>query len=114
MPRYVIERQFLVPMFEHIFVEAPSFEEACRRAVDDYAEPWGEDGAKADYDNARPTTVAQAAEIPEDLYPELRSRGDADNYDLSLVLYDSRLDLLTIPDEFEEPAEAPGDKVGFS
>jgi hypothetical protein len=24
MPRYVIERQFLVPMFEHIFVEAPN------------------------------------------------------------------------------------------
>jgi hypothetical protein len=114
MPRYVVERQFLVPMFEHIFVEAPNLEEACRRAVDDYAEPWGEEGAKIDYDNARPTTIEQAVEIPEELFPELRSRGDADNYDLSLVLYDSGLDLLPIPEEFADALQEPGDEVGFS
>src|SRR5437588_10888510 len=114
MPRYVIERQFLVPMYEHIFVEAPSMKEACRRSVDDYAEPWGGAGATIDYDNARPTTVAQAVEIPEDMLPELRSRDDADNYDLSLVLYDSGLDLLPIPDEFEETAEEARDKICFA
>jgi hypothetical protein len=27
MPRYVIERQFLVPMYEHIVVQAPSLED---------------------------------------------------------------------------------------
>jgi hypothetical protein len=114
MPRYVIERQFLVPIYEHIFVEAPSLEEACRRAIDDYLEPWGEDGATIDYDNARPTTVAQAVEIPEDEFPELRSREDPDSYDLSLVLYDSGLDLLSIPDEFTEPDEEPTEKIGFA
>ena len=114
MPRYVIERQFLVPMYEHRFVEASSLEEACRRAVDDYAEPWGEDGAKADYDSACPTTIEQAVEIPEDLFPNLRSRADADNYDLSLVLYDSGLDLLSIPDEFTEPDEELPEKIGFA
>ena len=114
MPCYVIERQFLVPMYEHIFVEAPSLAEACRRAIDYYAEPWGEEGTKIDYDNARSTTIEQAVEIPEDLFPELRSRGDADNYDLSLVLYDSGLDPLPIPEEFADPTEEPESKVGFS
>jgi hypothetical protein len=113
MPRYVIERQFLVPMYEHIFVEAQSFKEACRRAVDDYAEPWGE-GARIDYDNARPTTIEQAVEVPEDLFSELRSREDADSYDLSLMLYDSGLNLLPIPEEFADPVEEPEDKIGFS
>jgi hypothetical protein len=40
MPRYVIERQYLVPMFEHILVEAPSFDAACREAIDEFAQPW--------------------------------------------------------------------------
>ena len=113
MPRYVIERQFLVPMYEHIFVEAPSLAEACRRAVDDYAEPWGEDGAKIDYDNARSTTIEQAIELSDDLFPELRSRADADNRDLSLVLYDSGLDLLPIPEKTIDPAQEPEDAIGF-
>jgi hypothetical protein len=37
-----------------------------------------------------------------------------DNYDLSLVLYDSGLDLLPIPEEFADTAQAPEGKVGFS
>jgi hypothetical protein len=112
MPRYVIERQFLVPMYEHIFVEAQSLEEACRQALDDYAQPWGDD-AKLDWDSSRSTTIAQAVEIPEDLFPDLRSRGD-DNYDLSLVLYDSGLDLLPISEDFADAIQEPRSKVGFS
>jgi hypothetical protein len=37
-----------------------------------------------------------------------------DNYDLSLVLYDSGLDLLPIPEEFADAAQEPEGKVGFS
>jgi hypothetical protein len=113
MPRYVIERQFLVPMYEHIFVEAPDLETACREALDDYAQPWSDD-AKLDWDNACSTTIAQAVEIPEGVLPELKSAEDADQRDLSLVLYDSRLDLLPIPDGIDESDEERRATIGFS
>jgi hypothetical protein len=29
MPKFVIERQYLVPMYQHIFVEAENLEMAC-------------------------------------------------------------------------------------
>jgi hypothetical protein len=112
MPRYVIERQYLVPIFEHILVEAPSLEAACREALDEYAQPWG-DGAEIDFDNARPTTVTQAVEIPECRFPELRSREDEDRHVLSHVLYDAGLYLLPIPAEFSGTGEAD-EGVGFS
>jgi hypothetical protein len=113
MPRYVIERQFLVPMYEHIFIDAPDLETACREALDDYAQPWGDD-AKLDWDSVRSTTIAQAVEVPEDLFPELKSADDADHRDLSNVLYDSGLALLAIPEEFAEPDEDGRASIGFS
>lgn len=113
MPRYVIERQFLVPMYEHIFVEAPSLEAACHRALDDYARPWG-DNAKLDWESSQSTTIARAVEIPHGVLPELKSAGDADHHDLSLVLYDSGLDLRPVPEEFSEEPEERRDKIGFS
>ena len=114
MPRYVIERQYLVPVFEHIFVEAPHLEAACREALDDDAQPWGDD-AKLDFDTVRPTTVAQAVEIPEHLFPELRSREDGDSHDFSQILYESGLDLLLIPREFAERDDAQsGEPIGFA
>jgi len=113
MPRYVIERQFLVPMYEHIFVEAPSFEEACREALDDYAQPWGDD-AKLDWESAQPTTIAQAVEIPEHLMPELTSAEDADQYGLSNVLYDSGLELPPIPEGITDSPEEHPTGIGFS
>ena len=35
MPKFVIERQYLVPMYQHIVVEADNLEEACEKAVSD-------------------------------------------------------------------------------
>ncbi|HYU12586.1 MAG TPA: hypothetical protein VEK82_08415 [Stellaceae bacterium] len=113
MPRYVVERQFLVPMYEHIFVEAPDLETACRQALDDFAQPWSDD-AKLDWDGARDTTVAQAVEIPEGVLPEMKSAEVADQHDLSLVLYDSGLDFLPIPNEFADPPQEDDTGVGFS
>jgi hypothetical protein len=111
MPRYVIERQYLVPIYEHLLVDAPSLEAACRVALDEHAEPWGDD-AEIDFDNARSTTMAQAVELPETLQPEV-CPGNADRYVLSDLLYDSGLDLLPITTEF---AEDEGDRegIGFS
>jgi hypothetical protein len=35
MPKFVIERQYLVPMYQHIVVEAETLEEACVKAISD-------------------------------------------------------------------------------
>ena len=44
MPKFVIERQYLVPMYQHIAVEAENLEEACKQAIsDDIAEKAGRD-----------------------------------------------------------------------
>jgi hypothetical protein len=37
MLKFVIERQYLVPMYQHIVVEAENLEEACKKGIsDDY------------------------------------------------------------------------------
>jgi hypothetical protein len=112
MPRYVIERQYLVPLYEHIFIEAANLKEACRQALDEHAQPWG-DETELDFDNARPVTVEQAVELPETVFPELRTSEDADRYALSQALYSSGLDLLPIPREFAEGSEEEEPTFGF-
>jgi hypothetical protein len=113
MPRYVIERQFLVPVFEHIFVEAPDLETACREAMDDGVQPWG-DHSKMDFDNSRAVTVTQAVAIPEGSFPELRSRDNEDPYMLSEILYDSGLEFLPIPEEIDEDGGNGEEPIGFA
>jgi hypothetical protein len=113
MPRYVIERQYLVPMFEHILVEAPSFDAACREAIDEFVQPWG-DNVAPDFDNARAVTITQAVAIPENLFPELRSRENEDRHILSQLLYDTGLDPVAIPPEFTERCGQDEGPVGFA
>ena len=113
MPRFVIERQYLVPLYEHIFIEAANLEEACRQALDEHAQPWGDD-AELDFDNARAVTVAQAVELPETVFPELQTSEDADRYVLSEALYSSGLDLLPIPREFAEDGTEKDPTIGFA
>ena len=113
MPRFVIERQYLIPIFEHICLEAPDLGSACREAVDDIAQPWT-DNAVLDFDCARPVTVTQAVEIPESLFSELQGAEDEDRDTLSAVLYSSGLDFLAISPEFGEPSARGQDQVGFS
>jgi hypothetical protein len=103
--RYIIERQYLVPVYEHILVEAPNFEAACRKALDDIEEPWG-DNVETDYEGARPTTIERAVEV-------LASTG-SDESSLSRLLYDAGLDLLPIPREFTDESDGPGAGVGFT
>jgi hypothetical protein len=62
MRKFVIERQYLVPMYQHIIVEAETLEQACATAVsDDFA--W--DTQEMDSDNARATTITEAKVIPD-------------------------------------------------
>ncbi len=112
MPRYVIERQYLVAIYEHICVEAESLEDACRQAVDDIQHPWSEN-AEMDFDTARPTTVAQAVEIPDGRLPEVEPTEDRDRDLLSDALYQSGLPLLQIPKEFSDGAKSLAGDVGF-
>jgi hypothetical protein len=62
MPKFVIERQYLVPMYQHIAVEAENLEEACTKAVSDDID-W--DTQEMDCDSARATTITEAKVIPE-------------------------------------------------
>jgi hypothetical protein len=62
MPKFVIERQYLVPMYQHIVVEAETLEEACKKGISDDID-W--DTQEMDSDSARATTVTNAKVIPE-------------------------------------------------
>jgi len=113
MPRYIIERQYLVPMFEHILVEAPTLEAACREAVDYLAQPWGED-AQLCFDDARETTITCAIELPPD-YVVTEQIGDFEfSRPLGSIVYEECFETLPIPAEFQE-REAPwdNDQTGF-
>jgi hypothetical protein len=64
MPKFVIERQYLVPMYQHIVVEAENLEEACRKGISDDID-W--DTQEMDCDGARKTTLTFVKEIPAGL-----------------------------------------------
>src|SRR5271170_2865490 len=104
MPRYVIERQYLVPMFEHIMVEASTFEDACREAIDDVAQPWSED-AQLCFDDARPTTVTCAIELPDDYVLNGENNGLNDCESLSALLYCAEFEPLVIAPEFSSAGD---------
>lgn len=56
--KFTVEIQYLLPVFQHITVEADSVEAACALAVQH--DNW--DHAREDYDSARETTVTRIAE----------------------------------------------------
>jgi hypothetical protein len=62
MPKFVIERQYLVPMYQHIIVEAKTFEEALTKAISDDID-W--DTQEMDSDGARKTTLTFVKMVPE-------------------------------------------------
>lgn len=62
MPKFVVERQYLVPMFQHIVVEAANLEAACKKAISDDID-WGTQ--EMDCDGAHETTLTNAKVIPE-------------------------------------------------
>lgn len=57
MPMFTVERQYLVPVYEHITLEAETAEAACRAAVDEDLHPLG-DNPKTDYESSRETCVS--------------------------------------------------------
>ena len=88
MPKFVIERQYLVPMYQHIVVEAENLEMACEMAVSDDID-W--DTQEMDCDSARATTITEAKVIPEGY--------DLDHFQRVLIASRDRhlpLDMLTL------------------
>jgi hypothetical protein len=61
MPRYIIERQYLLPVYQHLALDALDLEAACREALDDGEHDW--EDAQEDYEDSRPTTIVSAIEI---------------------------------------------------
>ena len=62
MPKFVIERQYLVPMYQHIVVEAKNLKDACMKGISDDID-W--DTQEMDSDSARATTITEAKMVPE-------------------------------------------------
>jgi hypothetical protein len=62
MPKFVIERQYLVPMYQHINVEAETLGGACKIGISDDID-W--DTQEMDCDSARATTITAAKIVPE-------------------------------------------------
>jgi hypothetical protein len=58
----VIERQYLVPMYQHIVVEAENLEEACKKG---HHRRYRLGYPEMDCDSARATTITEAKAIPE-------------------------------------------------
>ena len=110
MPKFVIERQYLVPMYQHIAVEAESLEEACEKGISDDVD-W--DTQEMDCGGARRTTLTSVKLVPDgyDVDPKTELIVAANKEDpsaldmLSFVtfLYENEAEtgpLLKIPEQF--------------
>ena len=97
MPRYIIERQYLLPVYQHLSLESPDLESACREALDDGEHDW--EDAQEDYEGSRPTTIVSAIEIAsEAAWPTaIKSQ-----YERSGLMYDGRHEFIEIPRKFTE------------
>src|SRR5271166_2496913 len=71
MPKYVIERQYLLPIYQRLIIDAPDITTACQEAVED--DDW--ESAEEDGDGSGATTINAAREIPEGLLEQIE-RGD--------------------------------------
>jgi hypothetical protein len=105
MPKFVIERQYLVPMYQHIVVEAENLETACKKGIsDDIA--W--DTQEMDCDGARRTTITNAKVIPDTMElvaGNIITGRDAASYGLSAFLYENEAEtgpLPEIPEQFTD------------
>lgn len=99
MPRYVIERQYLLPVYEQLLIEAPNLDAACREALDEDAHPWSE-SANEDFDTASPVVVTRAVELSDQSFLAFEKSNPCNLVSFGHILYNSGLDPLPIPTEF--------------
>lgn len=92
--KYAIERQYLLPVYQHLVIEAQTADEACRKALDH--DEW--EGAMEDIDTARETVITALRPIPE----------EAEIADLGGFLYESPNEATAaVPRQFLEHAPPP-------
>ena len=106
MPRYIIERQYLLPVYQHLVVRAPDLDSACREALDDGEHDWKD--AQEDYESSRPTTIISAVEIASEEEWVIATKSQ---YERSTLMYDGSRELIEIRPAFSEkdhPAELAG------
>jgi hypothetical protein len=99
MPRYVIERQYLLPVYEQLLIEASDLNAACREALDEDLHPWSENAVE-DFDTAGPVIVTRAVELPEPIFVGFVEFVDPNLMPLGEMLYNSGLYPLPIPSDF--------------
>jgi hypothetical protein len=71
MPKFVIERQYLLPIYQRLIIDAPDIATACQEAVEN--DDW--ESAEEDGDGSGATTITAAREIPDGLVEQIE-RGD--------------------------------------
>ena len=67
MPKFVIERQYLLPIYQRLIIDAPDITTACQEAVED--DDW--ESAEEDGDGSGATTINAAREIPQGLLEQI-------------------------------------------
>ena len=97
MPRYIIERQHLLPVYQHLALESPGLDSACREALDDGEHDW--EDAQEDYEVSRPTTIVFAIEITGEAKWAIATKSQ---YQRSRLMYDGRHEFIEIPRKFAE------------
>ena len=97
MPRYIIERQYLLPVYQHLALESPDLESACRDALDDGGHDW--EDAQEDYEGSRPTIIVSAIEIASEAEWTTANKSQ---HERSGLTCDGRHEFIDIPRKFTE------------
>jgi hypothetical protein len=71
MPKFVIERQYLLPIYQRLIIDVPDIATACQKAVEN--DDW--ESAEEDGDGSGATTINAAQEIREGLIEQVE-RGE--------------------------------------
>ncbi len=101
MPRYIIERQYLLPVYQHLALDAADLELACREALDDGKHDW--EDSQEDPEGSRPTTIVSAIAITGE---EEWAEATKSQYERSGLMYDGRHEFIEIPGKFTEADRA--------
>jgi hypothetical protein len=89
MPKYVVERQYLLPVYQRLVIEADTVEAACAKAIDH--DDWAD--AVEDPDGARATSINAVKCIPAivnvaDLDFDPEDPASQNTYSLGRFLYE--------------------------
>src|SRR6516162_711102 len=101
MPRYIIERRYLLPVYQHLALETPDLELACRKALDDDEHDW--EDAQEDYESSRPATIVSVTEISSDDESATAVKSQRER---SGLMYNDHHQFLEIPRQFIEADHA--------